>query len=138
MPCLVLSGAYFYMVCLRMKKNIWGKIWLICLCLSIFSLSGCFHVPDEDWLPSKNKTKTEEVEKDAEIQQAVTSFMDWINMISSQWDEIKGNKKTEDINKTDDEKVNNEEIIDKDIINDEIIVNIEGENQIIENAVLEE
>ena len=121
-----------------MKNNIWKKIWLICLCLSIFSLSGCFHVPDEDWLPSKNKAKTEEVKKNVEVEQAVNSFMDWINMISSQWDEIKdgeNNEKSEDIAGTGGENVNIEEIIgNEEVVNNEEIINIRNDNQEIENA----
>jgi len=34
------------------------KIWLFCLCLASLGLVGCFHIPDEDWLPSRNKVNT--------------------------------------------------------------------------------
>ena len=59
------------------------RIWLLCLCLASLSLVGCFHIPDEDWLPSKNKINSWYVRKDDEIEQAISSFMNWIDMISS-------------------------------------------------------
>ena len=68
------------------------KIWLICLWISSLALAGCFHIPDKDWLPSKNKAKTEEVKKNVEVEQAVNSFMDWINMISSEKGEVKNDE----------------------------------------------
>ena len=55
------------------------KIWLFCLCLASLSLVGCFHVPDEDWLPSKNNAKTEDlkknVEKDEDVEHAINSLV---------------------------------------------------------------
>ena len=69
------------------------KIWLFCLCLASLNLVGCFHVPDEDWLPSRNKVKTEDMKKEnAEVEQAINSLVDWFNMISSEWDEMKNNE----------------------------------------------
>ena len=70
------------------------KIWLIYLCLVSLGLVGCFHVPDEDWLPSRNKTKTEDVKNDEEVEQAINSLIDWVNMISSKWNEMKNNEET--------------------------------------------
>ena len=69
------------------------RIRLICLCLASLGLAWCFHVPDEDWLPSRNKAKTEDVKND-EVEQAINSFIDWVNMISSEWDEMKNNGET--------------------------------------------
>ena len=116
------------------------KIWLFCLCLACLSLAGCFHVPDEDWLPSRNKVNSEEVEKDVEFEQAVDSFMDWIIMISSDWNEIKNdevnNEESEEIAGTVDENIDNEEIIEnKELVNTEEIINVESENQEVENTV---
>ena len=59
------------------------KIWLLCLCLASLGLAGCFHIPDEDWLPSKNKVDTWNTQNE-EVENALNSFMDWINVVSSQ------------------------------------------------------
>lgn len=107
------------------------KIWLFCLCLASLSLAGCFHVPDEDWLPSRNKIKTENVEKDEEVEQAINSFMQWIDMISSDWNEF-GNEENIDINEDVDVNVSeknndNKEITDDKVENGEIEENIISE-----------
>ena len=66
------------------------KIWLFCLCLASLSLVGCFHVPDEDWLPSRNKVKTKDMKKEnEEVEQAINSLVDWFNMVSTQRNDIK-------------------------------------------------
>ncbi len=65
------------------------KFWLVCLWLASLCLVGCFHVPNQDWLPNKNKIDTWNIQKDTEMQQAVDSFMEWIDIISSQRDESK-------------------------------------------------
>ena len=75
-----------------MVDKIIKQIWLICLWVASLSLVGCFHVPDEDWLPSKNKVSTWNIQKDEEIEQALDSFMYWINMISSEKSEIKNDE----------------------------------------------
>ena len=72
------------------------KIWVICLCLASLSLVGCFHVPDEDWLPSKNKVNTWNTQSE-DVEKALNSFMNWIDMVSSQRNERK-NIDTEEIN----------------------------------------
>ena len=59
------------------------KIWLLCLCLASLGLAGCFHIPDEDWLPSKNKVDTWNTQNE-EVENALNSFMDWINVVSTQ------------------------------------------------------
>ena len=64
------------------------KIWLLCLCLASLSLVGCFHIPDEDWLPSKNKVNTWDTQRDKEMEDALNDIMDWINMVSSQRDQL--------------------------------------------------
>ena len=86
------------------------KIWLFCLCLASLSLVGCFHVPDEDWLPSKNKVETWNIQKDTEVEDAINSLTDWVNLISSQRDE-KNNKVSESEDIIMDEE--NESIIDE-------------------------
>jgi len=112
------------------------KIWLFCLCLASLGLVWCFHVPDEDWLPSKNKVDSEKVKNNIEVEQAIGSFMDWINSISSELDEMKNEEITteewENV-EVEDEAVNNEEIIDDEIADEEF------ENEVIEeNTVSEE
>ncbi len=64
------------------------KIWLLCLCLASLSLAGCFHIPDEDWLPSKNKVNTWNTQNE-EVENALNSFMDWINVVSTQRNDMK-------------------------------------------------
>ena len=75
-------------------------------------LAGCFHIPDEDWLPSKNKIQTWEIEKDHEIDEAINSFADGINMISIERDNLKD---TPELGTTGD--INEESIDSKDMIN---------------------
>ena len=117
------------------------KIWLICLCLASLGLAGCFHIPDEDWLPSRNKVKTEDVEKGVEFEQAVDSFMDWINMISSDWNEIKNDDENDEVNNETSEglsETENEEISYENNIASEEITDNESENQEIEEIIPEE
>lgn len=66
------------------------KIWLLCLCLASLSLSlvGCFHVPDEDWLPSKNSINTWNIENENEMKHAMDDLLDWVNMISNEWNQL--------------------------------------------------
>lgn len=73
------------------------RIWLVCLCLVSLSLTWCFHVPDEDWLPSKSKTETSKSKEDAQVEEALNSFMDWLDMVSSQRDEIKNDETTTEL-----------------------------------------
>ena len=107
------------------------KIWLLCLCLASLSLAWCFHVPDEDWLPSRNKIKTENVEKNEEVEQAINSFMQWIDMISTDWNELENEENidvTEDVDVDASEKNNdNEEIAGDKVENGEIEENIISE-----------
>ena len=107
------------------------KIWLLCLCLASLSLAGCFHVPDEDWLPSRNKIKTENVEKDEEVEQAINSFMQWIDMISTDWNELENEENVEFTENIDvealGENTDNEEITDDKVENGEIEENIISE-----------
>lgn len=70
------------------------RIWLTCLCLTSLSLVGCFHVPDEDWLPSRNKVET--TQKDDQIEQALNSFIEWIDIVSSRQNERKSELQNED------------------------------------------
>ena len=56
------------------------RIWLICLCLVSLSLAGCFHIPDDDWLPSKNKVNTW-IKEDG-VEQALNSFINWVDTVS--------------------------------------------------------
>ena len=94
------------------------KIWLVCLCIASLSLVGCFHVPNQDWLPSKNKVNTWKIEKNDEMQQALDSFVWGIDIISSQRGETKNNEnekvETEKINEsvieTEGESINDENV----------------------------
>ena len=71
------------------------QIWLLCFCLASLSLAGCFHIPDEDWLPSRNKVNTWNTQND-DAEKALNSFMDWINIVSSQRNEL-NNEQSENI-----------------------------------------
>ena len=86
------------------------KIWFFCLCLASLCLAWCFHIPDEDWLPSKNKVETWNIHKDTEVEDAINSLTDWVNLISSQRDE-KNNEVSESEDIIMDEK--NESIVDE-------------------------
>lgn len=99
------------------------KIWLICLCLSVLTLVGCFHIPDEDWLPNKDKANTWNIQRNNEVEDAFNSFIDGVGIISTQRNEIKDDKTVEisqeealintgDIN-IDDENLNQEIIIEE-------------------------
>ena len=107
------------------------KIWFICLWLASLALAGCFHIPDEDWLPSRNKVDTGNIEKDKDMEDAINSIMDWFNMISSELnvndeenkleiEEVSAEELEEPIIVVEDEIVNNEEMVyDEEIINNE-------------------
>lgn len=69
------------------------NFWLLCLCLASLSLVGCFHVPDEDWLPSRNNAETWNIQKDEDVEDAINSLIDWIDMLSSDWNDLKNNDK---------------------------------------------
>ena len=73
------------------------NFWLLCLCLASLSLVGCFHVPDEDWLPSKNNAETWNIQKDEEMEQVLNSLMQWFDIISSDWNELKNEENEETI-----------------------------------------
>ncbi len=84
------------------------RIWLFCLCLASLSLVGCFHVPDEDWLPSKNSVDIWDIQNDDEMDQALNDIMEWINMVSSQRNDMKNEENEESeqiINEGSDENV---------------------------------
>ena len=91
------------------------KIWFICLWLASLALAGCFHVPDEDWLLSNNnKAETWDVKND-EMYEALNSLMDWFDIISSGWNNVK-NDESDEINTDDwsentveEETISNEE-----------------------------
>ena len=105
------------------------KIWLLCLCLASLGLAGCFHIPDEDWLPSRNKVNTWDTQRDKEMEDALNDIMDWINMVSSQRDqldngEIEDEKGDENTDINGDEEDISEETID----NNETIDNEESNN----------
>ena len=121
------------------------KIWLICLCLASLSLAWCFHVPDEDRLPSRNKVKTGDINENAEIEQAIDSLMEWFDIASSQLDDMDKNKGAvyyeewnENAIKMEDETLNNENIIEN---NNEIVEETEknkDENQGIQEDTISE
>ena len=78
------------------------KIWLLCLCLASLAIAGCFHIPDEDWLPSKNKVNTWNTQKE-EVENALNLFMDWINIVSTQRNEL-NNEQSENLVTEDSDK----------------------------------
>ena len=109
------------------------KIWFICLWLASLALAGCFHVPDEDWLLSSGKVETWDVKND-EMDEALNSLMDWINMISSDWNDLKNNESDEI--STDDWSENT---VEEETINDEETVDdIETTDNEVENEEVEE
>lgn len=113
------------------------KIWFICLWLASLALAGCFHVPDEDWLLSCDKAETWDVKND-EMDEALNSLMDWINMISSDWNEMKNEENDEitaddeEVEEVENESINNEEIIDNEETNEEV------EDEVIEDNTVSE
>jgi hypothetical protein len=112
------------------------KIWFICLWLASLALAGCFHVPDEDWLLSNNnKAETWDVKND-EMDEALNSLMDWFDIISSGWNNVK-NDESDGIN-TDDWNENTIEVEDNTISNEEIIDNEETTDNEVENGEIEE
>ena len=113
------------------------KIWILCLCLASLGLVGCFHVPDEDWLPSKNNAETWNIQKDEEMEQALNSLMQWFDIISSDWSELKDNE-NEEITAEEAENLEekNEAINEKEINDNEIIEEVE--NEVIEENISSE
>ena len=111
------------------------KIWLLCLCLASLGLVGCFHIPDEDWLPSKNKVNAWETQKDEEMEDALNGIMDWIDIISSEWDEMKNEEDNATI--TEEWEENTIEI-ENEPINDEEIIDNEVENEEVEDEIVED
>ena len=123
------------------------KIWLICLWVASLCLVWCFHIPDENWLPNKNKVKTGEVKKDVEFEQAVDSLMNGIDQISSEWNEMKNGENNEvDTENLENDVVETEENIEgeENIGNEEVVENVgevvedEGENQEVQEEIVSE
>ena len=112
------------------------KIWFICLWFTSLTLAGCFHVPDEDWLLSDNNTETWNL-KNEEMDEVLNSFMEWINMISSGWNNL--NNKNDEINTDDwsentieiEDNASNEEMIDSVITTDNETENKGSEEDVI-------
>ena len=94
------------------------KIWLLCLCLASLSLVGCFHIPDEDWLPSRNKVNTWNTQSE-DVEKALNSFMDWINVVSTQRNDMKNEWSEEII--TEDSNESTIEIENSDTTDNEIV-----------------
>ena len=118
-----------------MMNKLIKKIWFICLWFVSLTLVGCFHVPDEDWLPSRNHVDTWDIKKDEELEQAINSFMNWIDMISS-WEELNDNGDIEtNVEELDKIDVEAEIDIDEDenLSSDEVINIDESENLEMEN-----
>lgn len=113
-----------------MVNKLIKKIWVICLWFAGLALVGCFHVPDEDWLPSKNKVETWDIQENNEMDQAFDSFINDFNNISNQRDEMKNseNKSSEldESYETEDETINEE---DK---NNDINTNQEAEAPVVQ------
>ena len=117
-----------------MVNKLIKKIWFICLWLASLALAGCFHVPDEDWLLSSNKAETWDIKND-EMDEALNSLMDWINMISSDWNDLKNNESDEI--STDDWSANTVEVEDSAISNEETVDNTETIDNEVENDEVE-
>ena len=112
------------------------KIWLFCLCLASLSLAGCFHVPDENWLPSKNKVNPWDAQKDEEMNYVIDGFMNWINIISTEWNQL-NNDENNDIIIEKSEKMDVD--IENGVISDiEMIENEESIDDKIEDKQIEE
>jgi hypothetical protein len=80
----------------------------------------CFHIPDEDWIPNRNKVKINDTKnEDVEMEQAINSLKDWFNKASNQW-----NKKNIKAN----DEINIEEW-NEDIVENEIDFNENEENE---------
>ena len=79
-----------------MLNNSIKRIWLVCLCLASLNLVGCFHVPDKDWLPNKNKVETWDIWENNEMKNALNSFINGIDIVSQERNEIK-NKEDEEL-----------------------------------------
>jgi len=109
------------------------KILLLCLCLASLSLVGCFHIPDRDWLPSKNKVNTWNTQKDDEMDQALNDIMEWINMFSSHRDDENNNENNDESN-----EANTEELDDSNIETGNNIINSEEDLNNEENVISEE
>ena len=115
------------------------KIWLLCLCLASLGLVGCFHIPDEDWLPSKDKVNTWDTQKDNEMDQALNDIMEWINMFSSHRDDESNDEsnganteESDDSNiKTENDIISSEENLsnEESIISEESIDDTENNNK---------
>ena len=113
------------------------KIWLLCLCLASLGLVGCFHIPDEDWLPSKDKVNTWDTQKDNEMDQALNDIMEWINMFSSHRDDENNNENNDESNGANTEESDNSNIkTENDIISSE--ENLSNEESIISEESIDD
>lgn len=112
-----------------MVSKLIKKIWIICLWFAGLALVGCFHVPDEDWLPSKNKVETWNIQENNEIDQAFDSFINDLNNISNQRDEMKNSENNP--SEIDESYETEDEIIDVEDKNDDT-------NQEVEAPVVQE
>ena len=118
------------------------KIWLLCLCLASLGLVGCFHIPDEDWLPSKNWAETWNIQKNEDVEQAIDSLMEGVSTFSSQRNDMK-NEENDVIDSGELEEANtiieDENLLIEDSIDNWDIIDEKNENQEInENIVSEE
>ena len=118
-----------------MANKLIKKIWFIWLWLVSLALAGCFHIPDEDWLLSSDKAWTWDIKND-EMDEALNSLMDWINMISSDWKNLKSNENDEF--STEDWSENIIEVEDNAINDEETVDNTETTDNEVENEEVEE
>jgi len=118
-----------------MANKLIKKIWFIWLWLVSLALAGCFHIPDEDWLLSSDKAWTWDIKND-EMDEALNSLMDWINMISSDWNSLKSNENDEF--STEDWSENIIEVEDNAINDEETVDNTETTDNEVENEKVEE
>ena len=116
------------------------KIWFICVWLASLTLVWCFHVPDEDRLLSSNKTETWNIKND-ELDEAINSLIDWVNIVSSQRNETKNNENEEVYTWESEEldiEIKDENIDGENRITNEELSNNENDDQEIENIIPEE
>ena len=114
------------------------KIWLFCLCLASLSLAWCFHVPDEDWLPSNNKTETWNNPQNEDVEQAINSFIEGIDVVSTQRDELNKDENDDNVKNLDKIDIGANETFDNEITIENNTTDDENNDQNMEyDAIIE-
>lgn len=104
----------------HMEKNSSKKIWFLSICGICFLLTGCFHVPDEDWIFTKD-SPTKNKDTSYEESQFINSVNTLINGVQN--DEINKNSDKQDVQWIESEKYS--EISDTPV--EQAVENISGE-----------